>query len=86
MITFNIKAHNGNYLVTHAPSGSNCWGDVDKALVLTIEQAREIMDDNKFTSYMHIEISHKSEPLSKEDFGRELFCIKGGGWFDYEKV
>ena len=85
MITFNLKAGNSNYLKTHAPSGSNCWGDEDEALVLTLDQAREIIEECKFYSHPQIVISRKSTPITDDDYHQELFCIKGVNWFYFNK-
>jgi len=84
MITFNIQADNGNYYRGHKPSNKcgNCWSDEEDALVLTIEQAREIA--NAWCGFMKIIISCKSNPISNEEFQRELFCAKGGRWYDYK--
>lgn len=86
MITFNVQAHNGNYYVGHEPSNryGNCWGDDEKdALVFTIEQARKLVA--AWRGFLKIAIAVSSEPMSDEVFKRELFCAKGGSWYDYEK-
>lgn len=85
MITFNIRAHNGNYYRGHAPSNSygNCWGDEKDAVVFTIEQARELVA--AWRGYLGIVISVKSEAISDEIFQHEIFCAKGGSWYDYKK-
>ena len=86
MITFNVQAHNGNYYRGHAPSNGygNCWGYEQDALVFTIEQARELVAAWK--GYLKIVISTKSEPMTDEEFKHELFCAKGGHWYDYEEI
>ena len=83
MITFNVQADNGNYYRGHEPVNGygNCWGDEEVALVFTIEQARELVE--AWPGHLNIVISVKSVPMTDETFGRELFCIGGGSWYDY---
>ncbi len=85
MITFNVQAHNGNYYRGHEPSNTygNCWGDEKDALVFTIEQARSLVE--AWRGYLKIVISISAEPISDLAFRRELFCAKGGSWYDYEE-
>lgn len=85
MITFNIRAHNGNFYRGHEPSNShdNCWGDEYDALVFTIEQARQLVE--AWRRYLEIVISVKAESIPDKQFKRELFCAKGGSWYDYER-
>ncbi len=83
MITFNIRACNGNYYRGHKPSNKygNCWGDEVDATVFTIEQARELVA--VWPGYLGIVISVNSdEPITDDVFRRELFCSKGGSWYD----
>lgn len=87
MITFNIQARNGNYYRGHEPSNksSNCWIDtVDDAMTFTIDQAREIVKAWKW-NHLNIVIALSSEPISPDLFHRELFCARGGDWYDYPK-
>lgn len=89
MITFNVQSHNGNFYRGHEPSNShgNCWcgeEERDDALVFTIEQVRELVE--AWSHYLNIVISVSAEPISDELFKRELFCAKGGCWYDYKKV
>lgn len=81
MITFNLQANNGNYYIGHEPSNhsGNCWGDESHALVLTIDQARALAC--AWPGYMKIVVAMKSEPLTSEQFLRELFCASGGKWY-----
>ena len=89
MITFNIRAANGNYYRGHEPanSHSNCWcscSDSTKhALVFTIEQARDLV--KAWSGYLNIVISASAIPMAGEEFQHELFCAKGGSWYEYEK-
>lgn len=82
MITFNVQAHNGNYYRGHEPSNlGNCWtGDEAHALVLTIEQARALV---QAWPGRKIVVSVRAEPVSDERFAQELFCAGGGNWYDY---
>jgi len=85
MITFNVQAHNGNYYRGHEPSNryGNCWCvEQDGALVFTIEQARSLVE--AWRSFLKIVVSVSAEPISAEAFKHELFCAKGGRWYDYE--
>lgn len=80
MITFNVRANNGNYYRGHEPSNSgNCWSDEERALVMTIQQARKLV--RVWPSYLNIVISVKAEPITDEQFERELFCASGGSWY-----
>ena len=84
MITFNIQANNSNYLCSHGPSNNHvsCWtGEECKALVFTIEQARELV--NTWPGFLKIVIAVYATPISDEDFKHELFCAKGGSWYAY---
>ena len=86
MITFNIQAHNGNYYRGHKPANKhgNCWsGEQEDALVFTIEQARELV--KAWQGYLEIVISVAAEPISDDQFKHELFCSKGGRWYDYNR-
>lgn len=85
MITFNLRAHNGNYYRGHEPSNhsGNCWSDLEHALTFSIGQAREIA--NAWKGHMNIVISLSSEPMTDKAFEREVFCAKGGNWFDWGK-
>lgn len=81
MITFNLQAGiSGNYYRGHEPS-SNCWGDEDVALVLTIEQAREIV--KAWPGRLSIVIAVSVTPMSPYSFDHEMFCIRGGNWYHY---
>jgi len=81
MITFNVQAHNSNYYIGHEPSNhsGNCWGDEDHALVLSIEQARALVE--AWPGQMKIVISVKMSQMSPDAFERELFCARGGCWY-----
>jgi len=82
MITFNIQARNKNYLMSQKPHSGNCWtGEVEDALVLTIEQARALVES--WHGYLNIVIAVSAEPITDAQFKRELFCVQGGKWFDY---
>lgn len=80
MLTFNIRARNGNYFRGHESSNkySNCWGDREVALTLSIEQARQLIAAAKWLLDCDIVIAMKSEPISNEEIQREVFCLKGG--------
>lgn len=85
MITFNIQTHNGNYYRGHKPSNSygNCWcGKQEDALVFTIEQARELV--KVWKGFLQIVIALSANPMKQTDFKHELFCAKGGSWYDHE--
>ena len=83
MITFNMQAGNGNYYRGHEPANGygNCWGDEEVALVFTIEQARELV--SAWRGFLKIVIAVSSIPVSDGVFKRELFCAKGGRWYDW---
>jgi hypothetical protein len=84
MITFNIQARNGNYFRGHEPCNghSGPWAtEAEDALVLTIDQARAIVE--VWPSYLNIVIAPKAEPISSEQFDRELFCASGGRWYTW---
>lgn len=84
MLTFNLEAvRTGNFYSGHEPCNrsSNCWSDREHALVLSLEQARELWKSWPGTS---IEIAVTDKPvMSPYDFGHELFCVRGGNWFHY---
>lgn len=84
MITFNIQAHNGNYYRGHEPSNKygNCWccEQQEGALVFTIEQARELV--KVWKNYLQIIIAPSANPMKQADFEHELFCAKGGSWYE----
>lgn len=83
MITFNIQAHNNNYYRGHKPSNKygNCWcTKQEDALVFTIEQARELA--KAWKNYLQITIALSANPMKQTDFEHELFCAKGGSWYD----
>jgi hypothetical protein len=85
MITFHVQTYNGNYYRGHEPSNScgNCWcGDAADALVFTIEQARDIAI--AWPSHLNIVISMYAEPIPHKQFKCELFCAKGGSWYEYK--
>ena len=90
MITFNIQARNGNYLRSHNSSNrhSNCWsgerGKEDEVLTLTLEQAREILKEPWLRHNCNIVLTLESEPLTDGQYQHELFCIRGGKWYDYK--
>jgi len=88
MLTFNIRARNGNYYRGHKPSNKYgaYWGDKVDALTLSIEQARQFIEAAKWLKNCDIVITLESEPISDERCQRELFCLKGGRWFDFEEV
>lgn len=81
MITFNVRARNGHFYCGHEPGhvSGNCWGDEDKALVLTLNQARRLC--RVWPGYLKIEIAVKSIPIADEHFEQELFCASGGEWY-----
>lgn len=85
MLTFNIQADNGNYYFGHEPgNGGSIWtGDQWKALVLTIEQARELL--RRWTGVgLRIMIAVEPDPINDAQFQQELFCARGdGNWYDY---
>jgi hypothetical protein len=85
MITFNLQSHNGKYYRGHEPSNlGNCWNDKEEnALVLPIEWAKMIAE--AWPWHTKIVISVKSDPISYDQFKRELFCAKGGNWYDYKE-
>ena len=86
MITFNVQAPNGNYYRGHAPSNDhgNCWtSKSSNALVFTLDQARKLV--KTWGHYLKIVISVESKPMSKKAFQRELFCAKGGDWYEYKE-
>jgi hypothetical protein len=82
MITFNIQYSNGNYYFGHEPGNgdSTVTGDRWKALILTIAQARAIVVARKRG---YIVISVEEEAISDDQFKRELHCIAGGSWYDW---
>ncbi len=83
MITFNLRAHNGNYYCGHEPSNDHgVWGDQDHALVLSIEQARAMA--KAWRGHLNIIIAIESEAMAETDFHREVFCAGGGNWYDWK--
>lgn len=87
MITFNLQASNGNYYFGHEPgNGGSPWtGDQWKALVLTLDQARQLVREWRGCG-MSIVISVESEPITDQQFLQECFCARGDGdWHDYIK-
>jgi hypothetical protein len=82
LTTYNIQFRNGNYFFGHEPGNgdSAVTGDQWKALVLTIEQARAIVKARRGGT---IVISVEEEPISDDQFKRELHCIAGGSWYDW---
>lgn len=85
MITFCVQALNGNFYRGHRPANGhgNCWADEADALVFTIEQARKLVE--AWPGNLRIVISADSVPMTDEQFRHELFCARGGGWFDYKR-
>ena len=89
MITFNLQAPNKNYYRGHRPSNtsSNCWAsDVRHALVLTIEQSRRLIGHSScITSGLHIIVSVCATPIPNLECDREMFCLDGGYYYDFDK-
>lgn len=86
MITFNLQvAHNGNWFAGYKPGCDGPWDrDQNGALVLTIEQARELVTALRGCG-LRIEIAvSMAEPITGDHFRRELFCAGGGSWYDYK--
>ena len=84
MWTFNLEAsRTGNFYSGHEPGNhsSNCWSDRENALVLSLEQARELWTHWKGTKIV-IEVTDKPS-MSPYDFDHELFCVRGGNWYHY---
>ncbi len=88
MITFNLQVeHNGNWFCGFEPSEDRLgpWaGEQCEALVLTIEQAREIALNWSGCS-LRFEIAYTGTPITDERFQQELFCVRDGEWHDYRK-
>ncbi len=84
MLTFYIQASNGNYYIGHGVGGQNCWGDYKEALVMSIEQIRELMTGTWLEhGGRHIEVHLSSVPISDEQFKRELYALKYGGYYHH---
>lgn len=86
MLTFNIRLSNGNFFRGYAPSNkfsNRVCGDQIDAMDLSIEQARLAYTYLGYRS--SIVISPASVPATNEVFEKELFCLKGGNWYNYEK-
>lgn len=83
MITFNVRADNGNWYSGHRPGDGGPWDDDQhRALVLSIEQARELVR-SWHGCWMSIEIATSPTPITDERFRQELFCARGGWWHHY---
>jgi hypothetical protein len=85
MTTFNLQDSVGNYYFGYEPGNRDMvWtDDVWKALILTIDQARELMKLWPGRGFQ-IVISVESDAIDDAQFQQELFCAKGEGrWCDY---
>lgn len=83
-LTFNLIANNGNCYRGHEPKNgySNCWSsDGCDALVFTLKQIRQFIYLRRMGN---IEICPlETQPLTDEQFDRELWCAEGHSWYDY---
>ena len=88
MITFNIRASNGNYYRGHRPSNkySNCWGDREAALTLTILQARRLVEALSWLKGCDIVIAIRSGTIHNDECQREIFCLEGGSWYEFKET
>ena len=89
MLTFNLRAANGNYYRGHKPDNyhGNCWAsERHHALTLNLEQSRRMVGHkSNCCSQVDIIIATENEPISDEECDREMFCLDGGYYYNWKK-